>query len=477
MERRTVEKYLESLTRFGVRLGLGRVRELLGALGNPHRAFPAVHVTGTNGKGSVSRMIASILEEAGYRTGLYISPHLERFNERISVDGKDIPDRELAAIAGKVERAVDKMAKKKKQCTYFEATTAVAFEYFRMMKVDVAVVEVGMGGRLDATNVVDPLVSVITNISLEHTDILGTTLEKIAAEKAGIIKRGVPVVTAVWEPKVLDVIRKAAKQKSAPVFMMQRETRRRPISKGLDGQVFSIYTDEDPYRGIKCKMAGDFQLENAAIAVLAVELVAGLQGQKGYVCYGVYPRSGPLRGRGSSGRSLPLTKPGISAEIIKKGLERARLPGRMEFLRGKPTILLDSAHNPAAAEWAARGVAELAKGTFKGIHLLFGNLLDKDFVNVLKPLLSRAETMTFAQSGSERSVNVEDAEKQVRGMEKAAKGKACPKLHHAEFAPDVKSGVNIALRRAGKWDLVWVTGSMYLVGEVRAHLRKRGLVK
>jgi len=472
MRRGEVERYLESLTRFGVHLGLGRVKELLKALGDPHKAYPAVHVTGTNGKGSVSRMMASILEEAGYRTGLYLSPHLERFNERVSVDGKEIPDRELSALTDKVKRVVDRMARQDKQCTYFEATTAVAFEYFRKLKVDVAVVEVGMGGRLDATNVVSPLVSVITNVTLEHTDRLGKTEEKIAFEKAGIIKKGRPVVTAVWDPKVLGVIQNIAKARKAPVFMMQREVRRRPVSRSLEGQRFSIYTDEDPYRGINCRMAGDFQLQNASVAILAAELIARDQGREGYLI-GEGKRSGRARARSA----LPDKDPGITADIIKKGIEKARLPGRMELLPGNPSLLLDSAHNPAAAENAAREVAELARGRFKGIHLMFGNLADKDFVNVLRPLMPQVDTLTFVQSGSERSVKVADAQKHVRRMERSAKGRSCPKLHYAEFAPDVRSGMDIALKRAGKWDLVWVTGSMYLVGEVRAHLRKRGLVK
>jgi dihydrofolate synthase/folylpolyglutamate synthase len=476
MERRAVEKYLESLTRFGVHLGLGRVRELLGALGDPHKAFPAVHVTGTNGKGSVSRMIASILEEAGYRTGLYMSPHLERFNERISVNGKDIPDGELATLTGKVKKVVDRMAAKKRQCTYFEATTAIAFEYFRKQKVDIAVVEVGMGGRLDATNLVEPLVSVITNISLEHTDVLGATLERIAFEKAGIIKKGVPVATAVWEPKVLDIIRGVAKAKRAPVFMMQREVRRRPLSQNLEGQRFSIYTDEDPYRDIGCRMPGEFQLDNAALAILAVELVAGLQGQKGYVCYGVSPKSGPLKSGGGLGRALHLKKPGISADIIKRGLERARLPGRMEFVREGPHYLLDSAHNPAAAERAAREVAALAKGGFRHIHLLFGNLLDKDFAGVLVPLLRISETLTFVQSSSPRSLTVEEAEYLIRRMEKRTSGKLKAKLRNARYYDDVRTGVLNLMSRDVR-DLILISGSMYAVGEARSFLRARKALK
>ncbi len=430
-----VQRYLEGLGRFGMHFGLGRVRRLLGALGDPHRAYPSVHVAGTNGKGSVARMLSCILQEAGYRTGLYVSPHLERLNERISINGVDISDRDLEEAVQKVRPLVDAMAKKRQQCTYFEATTAVAFEHFRRARVDVAVIEAGLGGRLDATNVVDPLVSVITNIALEHTDVLGKTLEKVAYEKAGIIKPGRPVITGAWDRRAVDVIWGTARKRKAPFYMMQREVRRRSNAATMEGQTFSLYTDRESYMRLFSPMLGDFQQENAAVAVLSAEIL------------------------GESGL-------GIAPEHIRKGIAKAVVPGRMELAGEKPRLLLDSAHNPAAAEQAAATVAWLrGEGGFERVHLLFGILGDKDLRNVLAPMLEVADTLTFTQPTTDRALTVEKAQEKVTALA----GK-----NGLSFVSRPDNALRATLRLAGKKDLVWVTGSMYLVGEVRAILRKSG---
>jgi len=432
MPKPDVQEYLEGLGRFGMHFGLGRVRKLLAALGDPHRAYPTVHVTGTNGKGSVSKMLACILQEAGYRTGLYVSPHLEKFNERISINGVDISDLNLEEAVAKVRPLVDALAKKGEQCTYFEATTAVAFEYFRKAKVDVAVIEVGLGGRLDATNVIDPLVSVITNVSLEHTDVLGKTVQKVAYEKAGIIKPGRPVITGAWDRKAVDVIWATAKKRKAPFYMMQREVRRRSNAVTMEGQTFSVYTDRESYMKLFTPMLGDFQQENAAVAVLSAEIL------------------------GESGLR-------ITPEHVRKGLAKAVVPCRMELVGQKPKILLDSAHNPAAAERAAAFVAGLrAEAGFERVHLLFGILSDKDLGNVLGPMLKVADTLTFTQPTTGRALPVDKARKKVTAL---AGKKGLSLISRPENA------LRTALKLSGKKDLVWVTGSMYLVGEVRALLK------
>jgi dihydrofolate synthase/folylpolyglutamate synthase len=432
MPKPDVQEYLEGLGRFGMHFGLGRVRKLLSALGDPHRAYPTVHVTGTNGKGSVSKMLACILQEAGYRTGLYVSPHLEKFNERISINGVDISDLNLEEAVAKVRPLVDALAKKGEQCTYFEATTAVAFEYFRKAKVDVAVIEVGLGGRLDATNVIDPLVSVITNVSLEHTDVLGKTVQKVAYEKAGIIKPGRPVITGAWDRKAVDVIWATAKKRKAPFYMMQREVRRRSNAVNMQGQTFSIYTDRESYMKLFTPMLGDFQQENAAVAVLSAEIL------------------------GESGLR-------ITPAHIRKGIAKAVVPCRMELVGQKPKILLDSAHNPAAAERAAAFVAGLREEAgFERVHLLFGILSDKDLGNVLGPMLKVADTLTFTQPTTGRALPVDKARKKVTAL---AGKKGLSLISRPENA------LRTALKLSGKKDLVWVTGSMYLVGEVRALLK------
>ncbi len=437
MPKPDVQQYLESLGRFGMHFGLGRVRKLLALLGEPHKAYHSVHVTGTNGKGSVCMMLACILREAGFRTGLYVSPHLEKFNERVSINGVDISDRDLEEALAKVRPLVDAMARKRRQCTYFEATTAVAFEYFRRAKVDVAVIEAGLGGRLDATNVVDPLVSVITNVSLEHTDILGKTIEKVACEKAGIIKPGRPVVTGVWDRRAVALIRATADMRKSPFYMMQREVRRRSNAVRLEGQTFSIYTDRESYMRLFTPMMGDFQQENAAVAVLAAEIVGG------------------------SGLT-------ISPEHIRKGLAKAVVPCRMELVGKRQKILLDSAHNPAAAVRAAATVDWLRReGKFGNVHLVFGILGDKDLRNVLGPMLSVAETLTFTRPTTGRALTVERAQKKVKALA-GNKG--------LSFISGPENALRATLGLVGKKDLIWVTGSMYLVGEVRALLRKERLI-
>jgi dihydrofolate synthase/folylpolyglutamate synthase len=443
MPKLDVQEYLESLSLFGMHFGLDRIKMLLSGLGDPQLAFPAVHVTGTNGKGSVCKMLACILQEAGYRTGLYMSPHLERFNERISVDGTCISDNDLVESVSKVRPVVDEMAKegKGRQCTYFEATTAVAFDHFRKVGVDMAVIEVGLGGRLDATNIIDPLLSIITNISLEHTDVLGKTVEKIASEKAGIIKKGRPVVTAARESVAVDVFRKAAAKNKSPFYIMQREVRRRPKSRSLAGQGFGLYTDREAYRELFSPMVGRFQLENAALAVLSAEILE------------------------SSGLT-------ISPEHIKKGIARAKLPGRMEFASLRPNILLDSAHNPAAARAASVELEDLKKiAGWDKVHLLFGVLADKDLTGVLEPLLAQSDSLTYTKPSTDRALDIGRASERVEKLTEAT-GK-----NDVTFMREPDRALHSVMKRASAKDLILVTGSMYLVGEIRGELRKRHLVR
>ncbi len=435
-----VQRYLERLGRFGVHMGLERVRRLMEELDNPHTAYKSVHVTGTNGKGSVCKMLACILEDAGYKTGLYLSPHLERFNERISVDGREISDGELERAVARVKEIVDEMAERGQQCTYFEATTAAAFDHFRRKKVDIAVIEVGLGGRLDATNVLDPLLSVITNVSLEHTEHLGATVERVAGEKAGIVKPGRPVVTAAWDKRALAVIEGAAKRCRSRVHMMQREVRRRPLSWSLEGQSLDIYTDNGQYKGAFTPMLGAFQLTNAALAVLASEVLAEL--------------------------GLSVTR-----DSVLSGLRRAWLPGRMELVGKKRRVLLDCAHNPHAALEASAEVARIKeRGGFSKAHLIFGVMKDKDLGGVLGPFLGPADSLSYTEFASERSLPVERARADVATLAAKA-GRKDP-----AFFTDSRRALDAALKRAGDGELIWVGGSMYLIGEVRRELRRRGLV-
>ncbi|MBI2400427.1 MAG: bifunctional folylpolyglutamate synthase/dihydrofolate synthase, partial [Deltaproteobacteria bacterium] len=292
--------YLYSLERHGIKPGLERVSALFTALGNPQDSFKSIHVAGTNGKGSVCSMTASVLIDAGFRTGLYTSPHLIKFNERISVAGKNISENELIEAAREVKAASKKAGLS--DVTFFEFTTAMAFLHFRKKKVEFALVETGMGGRLDATNLVTPVVSVITNIGLDHTAWLGSTIKEIAFEKAGIIKPGVPVITGEAARTALSVIKAAAKKASSPIFIMGQDFH-------AEGKCasFSYSGLSGGLTGLKLRMNGGHQVGNAALALAAIEL---------------------LRAQGVH----------ITALAIRKGLKETCWPGRFEILSRRPLV-------------------------------------------------------------------------------------------------------------------------------------------
>ncbi len=346
-------EYLSSLEKFGINLGLDRINYLLDRLDNPHLKFKSIHIAGTNGKGSTAVMIASILKEAGYKVGLYTSPHLFDYTERIKINGKDISHKDFEAglkLARKIANPPLPLGegggvRRKRgegsdlRPTVFEALTAVAFWYFAKKKVDYAVVEVGMGGRLDATNVITPLVSVITNIELEHTKILGKTLAKIAAEKAAIIKPGVPSVTAEWKREALEVIRREAKKKESLLIQVSRKSKVENRS-----------------------LIGQHQTTNAACAIAAIRL-AGIRMKK---------------------------------QAISAGLRKVKWPARFQIVSNKPLIIVDGAHNPAGCRTLASAVKKLYPG--QRFTIIFGCQSDKDFNRMLKTLRPIAKNIIITQS-------------------------------------------------------------------------------
>jgi len=341
--------YLDSLEKFGMNLGLERISYLLEKLGNPHLKFKSIHVAGTNGKGSTCAMAASILKEAGYKVGLYTSPHLFDYTERIKVNGKDIARKEfrqglslVKQLAGEPEtESLGSLSKKEPRIhsqvpcepTVFEVLTALAFWYFAKKKVDYAVVEVGLGGRLDATNVLTPQVSVITNIDLEHTEILGKTLAKIAGEKAAIIKPGVPVVTAETKREPLAVVKKKAEEEGS-------------LLTAVSGKQIAVSS----------QLPGEHQKLNAACAVAAVRL---------------------------SGAKVTKTQ-------LKNGLKKAEWPARFQIVSKKPLIIVDGAHNPAGAKVLAATLKKLYPRT--KFTVIYGCQKTKDFkgcLKHLKPVIAR----------------------------------------------------------------------------------------
>ena len=408
-----------------VKLGLNTTQALLRGMGVDPLAIPCLHVAGTNGKGSVSAMLESVLREAGLRTALYTSPHLIRFNERIRMKGEPIPDKELIRLLDDVERVDQAQSAEPggRIGTFFELTTAVAMKWFAEQQVQMAVLETGMGGRLDSTNVVMPLLSVVTEIGMEHTGFLGDTLEKIAAEKAGIIKPGRPVVVGRQKPAAMNVIEAKAREAGAPLLRADERVAVRRISQDLDGQVLSIETSEGPWRTFRLPLLGDFQLENCALAVTALEWMRDALG-------------------------LPLTP-----ELISSGLEKTRWPGRCHVVSRDPVFIVDVAHNPDAAQALAAFLKKF-RGD-KPVAMICGLLSDKDaegFFRLLRPVV---DACVLVPLPSERSMPME----RLMAAAKAAK------------LPAAEGVLPAAVRNAQKWaksnqGIVVAAGSLYLASAV-----------
>ncbi len=429
--------YLYGLQRFGVKLGLENIRRLLDAVGDPQCGVPSILIGGTNGKGSTAAFLSSILRAAGYRVGLYTSPHLLEFTERVRVDGRAIGEADVARLTDELRSVVADLFSLPRtpqlapptvsHPTFFEVTTALAFLHFVRSQVDYAVVEVGLGGRFDATNVLDPEVAVITNIALEHEDYLGKTLEAIAAEKAGIVKAGKPLVTAADAPEALAVITEVCRTRGAPLLDVGATCRWEITGSDLSGQRFVVAQREQPTQEFGIRLLGRHQVTNAVTAVVAARL---------------------LRVRGAE----------VPEQAIWEGLCRARWPGRLHLFPGHPLVILDGAHNPAGAK-ALR--AFLEEQRFAGrLVLVFGVLQDKDWIAMLQELGPLAKRVILTRPESERAAD-------PRGLVEAER--FCPKL---EILVDVGEAIALARTVADREDAVVVTGSLFIVS---AALRTLGV--
>jgi len=418
--------YTTSLVKFGIQLGLERFQELLRRVGNPHTAFRAVHVAGTNGKGSTTTLIAAVLREAGYRTACYLSPHLFDFRERIQIDGVPIPPEAFAQQVARLKLEIEALAQDPRygQTTEFELITAAAFGYFAEQKVDVAVLEVGLGGRLDATNVIPPpLVAVITSIGFDHQEVLGHSLRQIAREKAGILKPGVPVVTGVTQPEALQAIEETARALGCSLYTVAKAA---PAYARYttDAGGLSLWWPGRLLRGLRLALRGPFQQANAAVAATALRVLA------------------------EQGLAIP-------EEVLRRGLEQARLPGRFQVLRlGPPprVLVLDVAHN----QDGARALAEALKATFperKGLFVV-GMKANHDPVEFLPPLRDRIGRLWVSQPRhSPRPVEELLAVARGLGLE-------------VEALPDIPQALARALAQAEPEQPVVLTGSLLTVGEL-----------
>ena len=393
--------------------------------GHPHRAFRSVHVAGTNGKGSVSHMLASVLQEAGYQVGLYTSPHLVDFRERIRVNGGMMPEDEVVSFVGRF-RELNEVAKL--EPSFFELTVAMAFDFFRKKKVDVAVVEVGLGGRLDSTNIICPEVSVITNISLDHTALLGKTVPQIAAEKAGIIKAGIPVVVSESNAACDFVFENKAAEKGSPIAFADREYQASYsmfLPEGL--QVFNFHrNDVLTYPALRTDLLGSYQQKNIA---------------------GVLKTLDVLKTRGWE----------IDIAAVFRGLERVKvntgLRGRWEILGANPLVVCDTGHNEGGIRLVVEQLRQMA---WKRLHIVFGMVSDKDVEGVLK-LLPAEAVYYFTRASIPRAMAAEEL------REKAKKAG----LRGMSFST-VKAAAEAALKQAGPQDVVFIGGSTFVVADLLA---------
>lgn len=403
------------LRRFGIKLGLSTINNILSSLGNPQNNYSCIHVAGTNGKGSVASALAAILQKAGFKVGLFTSPHLVTFNERIQINHHLISNKNVVESYN----AVNNVHQGSREPTFFEFSTAMALYEFSKEKVDWAVIETGMGGRLDATNIIKPAISIITNISIEHKTYLGNTIEKIAGEKGGIIKRGIPVITGAKQKNAINVLKNIAAKKRSPFYLLGESFKTRKNKNGT----FTYHGMEKVWPDMRTGLSGFHQIENAALVLAACEIL----GEK---------------------IDLPV-------EHMRAGLFQNKWPGRLEVVSSSPYIILDGAHNLDAARTLSRFLSEEFTG--RKITVIAGMLDDKPYPAMLKSLLSVCSRAILTKPVIDRALEPETLYEASKGIVKNIK-----------IIPDVKGAIDYAVETASKDEVICITGSLYVVGEAKA---------
>lgn len=459
--------YLYNLQKFGMKFGLSKTENLLRAFNNPEKHLRMIHVAGSNGKGSVAAMLSSIYSQAGYKVGLFTSPHLIDFRERFRINGRMIEkDRTLELI-----REIKERTDPQEPPTFFEFVTAMALLYFYREKVDLAIMEVGLGGRLDSTNVIEPLITVITTISLEHQEYLGKTLEKITLEKAGIIKPRVPLVTGVEQKKVQHLIDKVCHEKQAPMLLAGRDFKTRKIGqgkfsyfgvpKGEFGVWRSAFVEErelildtdfskmefgkqnhrekspnterrtpNVYSSLRLALLGDHQIRNAGLALTVIDCLE---------------------------KKFP-----VNEEAIREGLSKVAWPGRMEVLSERPWIVLDGAHNPGAMKTLVQNLPRVF--LYKRLLLIIGMMRDKDIEQTFKYVIPESDIVFLTRAEYDRSADPET-------LRPFVEGESLP----FRISNDIPTAIQRARQEAEPEDLILITGSLFIVGEARAWWEKEGL--
>ena len=420
MDYKEAMQYIHEAQKFGSRPGLESIRKLLEYMGNPQKRLEFVHVAGTNGKGSTVAFISQILMEAGYLVGIYTSPFIQRFSERIKVNGEEIPEAEIAGITGIIKQAVDRMVQNgEENPTEFDIVTAMGFQYFADQHCDIVVLEVGLGGRLDSTNIIDaPEAAVITTISYDHMDVLGDTLDKIAFEKAGIIKTGGDVVLYPQEPEIEKLVERICTERRAKLHEVELSDLR-PVSFSLSGQKFGF----KGYNALNIALLGEHQIKNAAVAISTAEILNA----KGYC---------------------------ISKDAIRRGLADTKWPGRFEIIHKDPLLLIDGAHNVQGVTILKEGLCKYFPG--KKFSFLVGVLADKEYqamMGIIAPLAERFVTVTPENS---RALNAQDLADYLARYGKPVM--SCDRLEDA-----IRKGTDLC----GQDGMLCAFGSLYYIGKVR----------
>lgn len=433
--RRALE-WIHSIGRFGIKPGLQRIEALLGFLGNPHRRLKFVHIGGTNGKGSTAAMIASVLQASGYRTALYTSPYILAFNNRMSIDGRDIGSSELVRLVEEIRPIAEKLGREAQlgPLTEFEVVTALALTHFARCRPDIVVLEVGLGGRLDATNVVSPLITAITNISLDHTQVLGDTIEAVAREKAGIIKPGIPVITGATAAGAQQVIAETCLERRSPLFYALSSDDDLPPGGGgavcslrqitTTGQMLDYNGFSWSFENLYLPLRGRYQVSNTALALAVLEQLV------------------------DCGFSF-------NEENLRRGLAETVWPARLELLRRKPLLILDGAHNPAAMRELSLSLPQYF--SYRRLILVLGAMVDKDHA-MFDHILPLADRLILTRPRLPRAAEPVDL---AVFLEHRFAGEIL-------IEPEVERALAAALDFAAADDAVLVTGSFYTVSEARA---------
>ena len=421
--------YIYDLTKYGIKLGLKNINYLLYLLGEPHKKLKIIHVAGTNGKGSTCSLISSILQSDGHKVGLYTSPHLVDFTERIKINHKSIDRKKVSELLERIKPSIEKVANTPSfgHPTFFEVITSMAFLFFFEEQIDFLVLEVGLGGRLDATNVCEPLISVITHIDYDHMDKLGNSLEEIAREKGGIIKPEGIIITSNQYNEAYNEIKKIAKEKNSLIYSIGRGINYEIVKSDIKGVIFNLKGIYHNYKNLHTPLLGRHQADNAATAITTIE-------------------------------ALKIRGVNVSEKAIRYGLEKVKWTGRLEIIQNSPTLILDGAHNPSGVKIVRQALEEIF--SYHRLILVLAIFSDKDYKKMIKILAPNADLIITTKAKNPRATPPQ------RIAKEAAQYIEQNKIIVTENIP---KAINCALSNSKKDDLICITGSLYAVGEAKRY--------